>query len=45
MPMLAFIDRHGVIRDQYQGIDAMLSGDVRSGAEHYLESGCAEGAK
>jgi thiol-disulfide isomerase/thioredoxin len=28
MPMLAFIDRHGVIRDQYQGIDAMLSDDA-----------------
>jgi hypothetical protein len=29
MPMLAFIDRHGVIRDQYQGIDALLSDDAK----------------
>jgi thiol-disulfide isomerase/thioredoxin len=28
MPMLAFIDRHGIIRDQYQGIDAMLSDEA-----------------
>ena len=28
MPMLAFIDRHGVIREQYQGIDAMLSDEA-----------------
>ncbi len=29
MPMLAFIDRRGVIRDQYQGVDAMLNDDAR----------------
>jgi thiol-disulfide isomerase/thioredoxin len=28
MPMLAFIDRHGVIREQYQGIDALLSDEA-----------------
>jgi peroxiredoxin len=28
MPMLAFIDRRGVIREQYQGIDAMLSDEA-----------------
>jgi hypothetical protein len=28
MPMLAFIDRHGVIREQYQGVDAMLSDEA-----------------
>jgi len=28
MPMLAFIDRHGIIREQYQGIDAALSDDA-----------------
>jgi peroxiredoxin len=32
MPMLAFIDRHGVIRDQYQGIDALLSDDAKQEA-------------
>src|SRR5580658_3886780 len=29
MPMLAFIDRHGIIREQYQGIDALLSDDAK----------------
>lgn len=29
MPMLAFIDRHGIIRDQFQGIDAVLSDDAK----------------
>ena len=29
MPMLAFIDRHGVVRDQFQGIDALLSDDEK----------------
>src|ERR1700683_5082698 len=28
MPMLAFIDRHGVIREQYQGIDELLSDEA-----------------
>jgi peroxiredoxin len=28
MPMLAFIDRHGVIREQYQGVDALLSDEA-----------------
>jgi peroxiredoxin len=28
MPMVAFIDRHGVIREQYQGIDALLSDEA-----------------
>ena len=28
MPMLAFIDRHGIIREQYQGIDALLSDEA-----------------
>jgi peroxiredoxin len=28
MPMLAFIDRHGIIREQYQGIDAMLNDEA-----------------
>src|ERR1700678_3581182 len=32
MPMLAFIDRHGIIRDQYQGIDALLSDDAKQEA-------------
>jgi len=32
MPMLAFIDRHGIIRDQCQGIDAELSDDAKQEA-------------
>src|SRR5580700_1733720 len=32
MPMLAFIDRHGVIREQYQGIDAALADDGKQEA-------------
>jgi peroxiredoxin len=32
MPMLAFIDRHGIIRDQYQGIDALLSDEGKQEA-------------
>jgi hypothetical protein len=28
MPMLAFIDRHGVIREQYQGIGELLSDEA-----------------
>src|SRR3984885_6754280 len=28
MPMVAFIDRHGVIREQYQGVDALLSDEA-----------------
>jgi peroxiredoxin len=29
MPMLAFIDRHGIIREQFQGIDAILNDDAK----------------
>jgi peroxiredoxin len=29
MPMLAFIDRHGIVREQFQGSDAILSEDVK----------------
>jgi peroxiredoxin len=32
MPMLAFIDRHGIIREQDQGIDALLSDDAKQEA-------------
>jgi len=28
MPMVAFIDRHGVVRQQYQGADAALSDEA-----------------
>jgi peroxiredoxin len=28
MPMLAFIDRHGIIREQCQGVDAILNDDA-----------------
>jgi peroxiredoxin len=29
MPMLAFIDRHGIIREQYQGSDAALADEAK----------------
>jgi peroxiredoxin len=29
MPMLAFIDRHGIIREQFQGSDAILNDDAK----------------
>lgn len=29
MPMLAFIDRHGIIREQYQGADAVLTDEAK----------------
>lgn len=32
MPMLAFIDRHGVIREQDQGVDALLADDEKQEA-------------